>query len=79
MQKIRDNVDCGMYAVFAFDRQGLVIDLPLVALGGGRLDVEANTDIKIPLEIAAATAVKINPNLDYTLSMTIFEYLPLTA
>ena len=79
IDKIRQNVDCGMFAAFAFDRQGLVIDLPLVALGGGQLDVEGNTDIKIPLEIAAATAVKVNPNLDYTLSMTVFEYLPLTA
>lgn len=79
IQKIRDNVDCGMYAIFAYDRQGLVVDLPLVALGGGLLDVEGNSDIKIPLELSAATAVKLNPNLDYTVGVTIFEYLPLTA
>jgi hypothetical protein len=53
--------------------------LPLAALGDARLGVEIDEPITLPLMMDAATAVKLNPDTDYTLMWCFFDYLPLVA
>lgn len=79
VQAIRNSNNVTIDAIFARDNRGIVLDLPLVALGDGRLKVDQDKPITMPLKMDAATSVDIDPNLDYTLMLTIFNYLPTVA
>jgi hypothetical protein len=51
-----------------------VFDIPLIALGDGRLNVEQDQSITLPLENVAAQS-----DYGYTLLMMSFPYLPTVA
>lgn len=68
---VRNNADVGLNIIFAQNNGGFVYDIPLLALGGGRVNVEKDQPIKIPLESSAAE----NEN-GYTLLTTFFPYVP---
>ena len=74
IQAIRDNTDVGMNMIFASTNAGIVFDIPLLSLGGGRTTIEIDQPIKLPLDLSGAK----NTN-NYTLSTTWFEYLPTAA
>lgn len=76
VQAVRNNSNVEINAAVVKENAGFIIDLPLVALGDGRLDVEQDEPITLPLSMDAATAVKINPNTDYTAMWCFFDYLP---
>lgn len=76
VEAVRQNRDVQLYAAFAFDNQGFVLDIPLIAPAGGRPEVAQDEPIMIPLEANAATAAKLHGDLDHTLSWTFFYYLP---
>ncbi len=78
-QAVKENRDVTLHTAICGPNNGIVIDFPLLGLGDGRLNVELNEAIKIPLESEAATGKKINPGLDYTLGMVFFDYLPAMA
>ncbi len=62
------------------NNKGIVFDLPLIALGDGRLSVEIDAPITLPLTTDAATAEKIDAtNLNHTMLVTYFAYLPTAA
>lgn len=79
VQAVRRNSDVQMFKAIAKANAGWVLDLPLVALGNARLDVQQDEPIMLPLQMDAATAAKINPALDYTCMWVFFDYLPTRA
>jgi len=79
VQAVRNNEDVSIDLIMAKSNTGLAIDLPLVTLGGGRLSVEQDQPVKIPLEAGAASGAKIHPTLNHTLMFVFFDYLPTAA
>ena len=79
VQAVRQNKNVEINAAVVKENAGFVIDLPLVALGDGRLDVSQDDPITLPATMDAATAVKINPNTDFTTLWVFFDYLPTLA
>lgn len=78
-QAVRNNSDVTLDIGFARDNQGVIFDLPLIALGDGRLSVEVDQPITLPLTIDAASGQDVDENLDHTLLITYFNYLPNAA
>lgn len=71
VKAVRANADVGLSMIVAADNAGFLFDIPLLGLGGGRLNVEKDAPITVPLEPAGAE----NPN-GYTLLYQTFAYLP---
>lgn len=69
---IRNNADVSFDMALVKANQGFFIDMPLIALGGGKLNVEQNKEIDLPLEMPAAE----DRNFHHTLMMGFFPYLP---
>lgn len=76
---LRNNSDVTFDIVAVKDNSGFAIDVPLVSLGDGRLNVELNTPITLPLSLEAADAGDVNSNLGHTILMSFFDYLPNVA
>lgn len=76
---IRENSDVTLDAVIARNNAGVVLDVPLCALGNGRLTVAQDQPVKIPLDMEAARGRKIDADLDHTLLIGFFDYLPSAA
>lgn len=78
-QAVRNNTDVTLDLGFIRDNQGIVFDLPLISLGDGRLNVEVDQPITLPLTTDAASGQDIDENLDHTMLVTYFNYLPNAA
>jgi hypothetical protein len=68
---VRNNSDVALNAIFGRDNAGFVVDMPLISLGGGRVSVEKDNPITIPVETNAAENAQ-----GYTLLTTFLPYLP---
>lgn len=74
VKAVRNNADVGFSMISAAKNAGFIFDIPLLGLGGGRLTVEKDAPIMMPLTPAGAQ----NPN-GYTLEYDTFAYLPTLA
>ena len=72
---VRNNSDVTMHGVIVKDNKGMVIDIPLIALGNGRLNVEIDTPIQLDLSMPAAADEVFN----HTMLLNFFDYLPTAA
>lgn len=68
---VKANSDAAMTTILARNNSGMVIDIPLMGLGGGANKVEKDKPVLVDLTNSAAK----NPN-GYTMSWGFFEYLP---
>jgi len=74
VKAVRANADVGLSIIAASKQNGFVYDIPLLSLGGGRIGVEKDQPITVPLEPAGAQ----NDN-GYTMLYNKFAYLPAQA
>jgi hypothetical protein len=73
---VRDNSDVTLDMHLAKENAGVTLDIPLLALGDGRLDVAQNEAIRIPLTQEAAIGTGAITGYDHTLLMSFYDYLP---
>lgn len=71
VRAVRANADITMDIIMVRDNAGLLWDVPLLSLGNGRLAVEQDQAITIPLETNAAES-----KFGHTLLFQSFPYLP---
>ena len=72
---VRNNSDVTMHGIVVKDNAGLAIDIPLIALGDGRLNIEIDEPVLLDLEMPAAADEVFN----HTLLMVFYDYLPTLA
>jgi len=76
VEAVRANSDVTLDMHLVKANSGISIDLPLITLGDGRANIEQDSPITLPLTNEAATGAKIDANLDHTMLMVFFDYLP---
>lgn len=72
---VRNNSDVTMDFAIVKSNTGIVVDVPLMSLGDGRLNIEQNEPIQLPLELGAGADRVFN----HTLLMVFFDFLPNAA
>lgn len=74
VKAVRANADVSFNVIGAAKNTGFVYDIPLLGLGGGRLNVEKDQAITLPLEANGAENAA-----GYTMQYDTFPYLPTLA
>lgn len=71
VQAVRNNSDVALNIIVAQNNAGVVFDIPLLALGGGRINVEKDAPVTVPLESTGAENAA-----GYTMLATFLHYIP---
>jgi hypothetical protein len=79
LEAVKNNADVTLEVHMAKENRGVSFDMPLVSLGKALADVKADEAIMLPMTADAATGKKIDLNLDHTLLMVFWDYLPNAA
>lgn len=78
-QAVRNNANVTLDLSFVKDNQALIYDLPLISLGDGRLNVEIDQPITLPLTTDAASGQDVDTGLDHTMLISFMHYVPNAA
>jgi len=73
---VRNNSDVTLDMHLVKENAGITVDIPLMSLGEGRLDVAQNEAIKIPLSQEASIGTGVITGFDHTMLMCFWDYLP---
>jgi len=76
VEAVRDNADVTIDAILVKNNAGMVIDIPLLALGNGQIDVVQDQAVKVPLDMVAGDAAAVSSGFDHVCLMSFFDYLP---
>ncbi len=76
---VRNNADVTLDMSFVKNNTGMVFDFPLISLGDGRLNVEIDQPVTLPLTTEAASGEDVLSTLNHTLLVTYFNYVPNAA
>ena len=71
VKAVRNNADVTIDAIVVKSGQGLLWDIPLLTLGDGRVSVEKDSAVTIPLDTNA-----VEGKFGHTLLFMYFPYLP---
>lgn len=74
VKAVRQNADASLNVIIASKNVGMIFDVPLLGLGGGRVSVEKDSPVTLPLEAMGA-----ENNSGYTMLYNVFSYLPSLA
>lgn len=74
VRAVRNNDTCTLDIIMVKQNRGVIWDIPALALGGGRVQVEQDQPVKIPLENMA-----FESEFGHTLLFQSFDYLPTIA
>lgn len=71
---VRANADVTIDIAMVKQNAGIVFDIPLLSLGNGRLNIEQDQAVTLPLEVNAAES-----KFNHTFLVNVFPYLPTIA
>jgi len=74
VRAVRNNADITLDFIMVKSGAGILFDVPLLALGNGRLAVEQDQAITLPLDTSAAES-----RFGNTLTVQFFPFLPASA
>lgn len=73
---VRQNADVTLDMIHVIKNTAMVMDMPLLTLGDGRAKVVKDDPISIPITGGGNSGEEFDANLDHTLLMTFFDYVP---
>lgn len=76
IQTVRDNADVTLDITFAQANKGVTLDMPLVTLATDGAEVKQDEAIHLPITSAAASGSKLDTNLNHTLLVQYWDYIP---
>lgn len=79
VEAVRANSDVTLDMILSERNRAIAIDIPLISLGGGLINVEEGSPVTVPLEISAAEATSVYSEMNHTASITFFDYVPNSA
>ncbi len=76
---IRANANVTLDICMVKNNKGIVIDLPMLTLGDGRMTVVQDKPVTMAITSEASSGADIVSTMDHTLLMSFFDYLPSAA
>lgn len=76
---VRNNSEVTLDFHIVKENAGMSFDIPLISLGDGRVNVEQDQAIMLPLSIDATVATPVTSAYDHTFMMVFYDYLPTAA